>query len=167
MFETSQPEESSKTGLIVGGSIVVILAAFGVFYLTYLNQAPSETPAAAARPAAAAQPAATPEDIAAANPLIDLQIVQNSLGRDNQTQTMAIWNVRLVNRNRTVAYRNIQYETNYYGAQQNLLSTRGGTFPEPMTPGDQKTFAQFNDGLYPVGTASFTIGIKSAEAGQP
>jgi hypothetical protein len=35
-----------------------------------------------------------------------------------------------------------------------------------MAPSDQKT-AQVNDGLYPVGTASFTIGIKSAEAAQP
>jgi len=165
MFENSQPEENSKAGWIVGGTIVVVMAAFGIYYLTHLSQEPAAAPAAPA--AAATQPAATPEDIAAANPLIDLQIVQNSLGRDNQTQTMAIWNVRIANRNRTVAYRNIQYETNYYGAQQNLLSTRGGTFPEPMAPGDQKSFAQLNDGLYPVGTASFTIGIKSAEAGQP
>ena len=165
MFENSQPEENSKAGWIVGGTIVVVMIAFGIYYLTHLSQEPEAAPAAPT--AAAAQPAATPEDIAAANPLIDLQIVQNSLGRDNQTQTMAIWNVRLANRNRTVAYRNIQYETNYYGAQQNLLSTRGGTFPEPMAPGDQKSFAQLNDGLYPVGTASFTIGIKSAEAGQP
>lgn len=165
MFENSQPEENSRAGLIVGGAIVVVMAAFGIFYLTHLSQEPAAAPAASA--AAEARPAATPEEIAAANPLVDLQIVQNSLGRDNQTQTMAIWNVRLVNRSRTVAYRNIQYETNYYGAQQNLLSTRGGTFPEPLAPGDQKTFAQINDGLYPVGTASFTIGIKAAEAGQP
>ena len=165
MFENSQPEESSKTGLIVGGTIVVVMAAFGIYYLTHLSQEPAATTAAPV--AAAPRPTATPEDIAAANPLIDLQIVQNNLGRDNQTQTMAIWTVRVVNRNRTVAYRNIQFETNYYGAQQNLLSTRGGTFPEMMGPGDQKTFAQINDGLYPVGTASFTTGIKSADAGQP
>ena len=165
MFETSQPEESSKTSLIVGGTIIVVMAAFGIYYLTHLSQEPAATTAAPA--AAAARPTATPEDIAAANPQIDLQIVQQNLGRDNQTQTMAMWTVRLVNRNRAVAYRNIQYETNYYGAQQNLLSTRGGTFPEEMAPSDQKTFSALNDGLYPVGTASFTIGIKSAEAGQP
>jgi hypothetical protein len=167
MFETSQPEESSKTGLIVGGTILVVMVAFGIYYFTHLSQEPAGTSAPSTEAAAAARPAATPEDIAAANPLIDLQIVQNSLGRDNQTQTMAMWNVRVVNRNRAVAYRNIQYETNYYDAGQNLLSTRGGTFPEPMMPSDQKTFGQINDGLYPVGTASFTIGIKSAEAGQP
>jgi hypothetical protein len=152
--------------LIVGGAIVVILALFGVFYFTYLSQEPATAPAAMGGATSAASPA-TPADLSAANPLLDLQIVQQNLGRDNQTQTMAMWNVRLVNRNRAVAYRNIQYETNYYDAQQNLLSTRGGTFPEPLAPSDQKTFAQLNDGLYPVGTASFTIGIKAAEAAQP
>ncbi len=165
MFETSQPEESSKTSLIVGGAIVVVLSAFGVFYFTYLAGEPAAAPAAG--PAAAAPPTATPEDIANANPMIDLQILSQDLGRDNQTQTMVMWNVRLSNRNRVVAYRNIQYETNYYDGQRNLLSTRGGTFPEPMAPGDQKTFGQLNDGLFPVGTVGYTIEIKSAEAGQP
>lgn len=167
MFETSQQEESSKTGLIVGGAILVVMIAFGIFYMTHLSQEPEASTAA---PAAAARPAATPatpEEIAAANPQIDLQIVQQNLGRDNQTQTMAMWTVRLVNRNQKVAYRNIAYETNYYDAGQNLLSTRGGTLPEMMAPSDQKTFSALNDGLYPVGTASYTIGIKSAEAGQP
>ena len=80
---------------------------------------------------------------------------------------MGMWDVQIVNRSRTVAYRNIEYVTNYYDAQMNLLSTRGGTFPEPLEPLDQKTFPQINDGLYPVGTASYTIGIKSAQATQP
>ena len=93
MFETSQPEENSKTGLIVGGAIVVVLAAFGVFYFTYLAGEPAATPAAT--PAAAAQPTATPEDIANANPMLDLQILSQDVGRDTQTQTMAMWNVRL------------------------------------------------------------------------
>ncbi len=165
MFETSQQEESSKTGLIIGGAIFVILALFGVFYVTYLSQEPAATPASTAGTGTAAP--ATPADLSSANPMIDLQIVRSDLGRDTQTQTMAMWTVQISNRNRAVAYRNIEYVTNYYGAGQNLLSTRGGTFPEPMAPGDQKTFAQINDGLYPVGTASFTIGIKAAEATQP
>jgi hypothetical protein len=167
MFETSQPEPSTNTGLIVGGAIVVILALFGVFYFTYLSQDPATDPSSTGGGEATAAAPATPADLSAANPALDLQIVQQNLGRDNQTQTMAMWNVRLVNRNRSVAYRNIQYETNYYDSQQNLLSTRGGTFPESLAPSDQKTFAQLNDGLYPVGTASFTIGIKGAEATQP
>jgi hypothetical protein len=165
MFETSQPEQNSKAGLIVGGAILVVMAAFGIFYLTHLSQEP-ETSSGSTTSTAAAAPA-TPADLGSANPMIDLQILQQSLGRDNQTQTMAMWNLRLVNRNRAVAYKNIQYETNYYDAQQNLLSTRGGTLPGVLSPSDQKTFSQVNDGLYPVGTASFTIGIKAAEASQP
>ncbi|MGH9786491.1 MAG: hypothetical protein ACRD88_20160, partial [Terriglobia bacterium] len=102
-----------------------------------------------------------------ADPMRDLQILRSNLGRDRQTQTMGMWDVQIVNRSRTVTYRNIEYVTNYYDAQQNLLSTRGGTFPEPMEPSDQKSFAQLNDGLYPVGTATYTIGIKSAQGAQP
>ena len=166
MFETSQQEQSSQAPKIIIGAIVVILAAFAVFYFTYLSQEPAAPPAAAAgaeAPAAAAAPA----DAADADPMRDLQILRSNLGRDRQTQTMGMWDVQVVNRSRTVAYRNIEYVTNYYDAQMNLLSTRGGTFPEPMEPMDQKSFAQINDGLYPVGTASYTIGIKSAQATQP
>lgn len=165
MFETSQPEPSTNTGLIVGGAIVVILSLFAVFYFTYLSQEPATSPAGTA--GAETPAAAAPADAAAADPMRDLQILRSNLGRDRQTQTMAMWDVQIVNRSRTVAYRNVEYVTNYYDAQMNLLSTRGGTFPEPMEPMDQKSFAQINDGLYPVGTASYTIGIKSAQATQP
>ena len=162
MFETSQQESSSQAPKIIIGTIVVVMVAFGVYYLTHLSQAPPASPGTtAATPAAEAAPAAD------ANPMRDLQILKSNLGRDLQTQTMGMWDVQIVNRSRTVTYRNIEYVTNYYDAQQNLLSTRGGTFPEPMEPMDQKTFAQVNDGLYPVGTASYTIGIKSAQGTQP
>lgn len=163
MFETSQQEQSSQAPKIIIGAIAVILVAFAVFYFTYLNQEPAAAPAAAAG-------TATPADAAPAadaDPMRDLQILRSNLGRDRQTQTMAMWDVQIVNRSRTVAYQNIEYVTNYYDAQMNLLSTRGGTFAEPMAPMDQKSFAQINDGLYPVGTASYTIGIKSAQGAQP
>jgi hypothetical protein len=163
MFETSQQEQSSQAPKVIIGAIVVVMALFGVLYFGHLNQEPAAAPAAAgtATPAADAAPAAD------ADPMRDLQILKSNLGRDRQTQTMALWDVQVVNRSRTVAYQNIEYVTNYYDAQMNLLSTRGGTFPEPMAPMDQKTFAQVNDGLYPVGTASYTIGIKSAQGSQP
>ena len=162
MFETSQQEQSSTAPKIIIGTIVVVMTAFGVYYLTHLSQEPPASPGTtAATPAVAAAPAAN------ADPTRDLQILRSNLGRDRQTNTMAMWDVLVVNRSRAVAYRNIEYVTNYYDAQQNLLSTRGGTFPEPMDPSDQKSFAQINDGLYPVGTASYTIGIKGAQGTQP
>ena len=164
MFETSQQEVSSQAPKIIIGAMVVVMAAFGVFYFTHLSQEPATPPADAAGTGASAADAAP---AAGADPMRDLQILKSNLGRDRQTQTMAMWDVQLVNRSRTVAYRNIEYVTNYYDAQMNLLSTRGGTFPETMAPMDQKTFAQVNDGLYPVGTASYTLGIKSAQGAQP
>ena len=164
MFETSQQEQSSQAPKIIIGAIVVVMGLFGVLYFGHLNQEPTAAPAAAAQPASSAADAAPAAD---ANPTRDLQILKSNLGRDRQTQTMAMWDVQLVNRSRAITYRNIEYVTNYYDARMTLLSTRGGTFPEPMTPSDQKTFAQVNDGLYPVGTASYTIGIKGAQGSQP
>ena len=165
MFETSQPEQSSQAPKIIIGAIVVVMALFGVLYFGHLNQEPAAAPAPTAEAGTGTPADAAPA--ADADPMRDLQILRNNLGRDRQTQTMAMWDVQIVNRSRTVAYRNIEYVTNYYDAQMNLLSTRGGTFAEPMAPMDQKSFAQINDGLYPVGTASYTIGIKSAQGGQP
>jgi len=163
MFETSQPEQSSQAPKIITGAIVVVMALFGVLYFGHLSQEPAAAPAAAAE---TATPAADAAPAADADPARDLQILRSALGRDRQTQTMAMWDVQVVNRSRSVAYRNIEYVTSYYDAQQNLLATRGGTFPEPMAPSDQKTFAQVNDGLYPVGTVSYTIGIKGAQGAQ-
>ena len=158
MFETSQQEQSSTAPKIIIGAIVVVLALFGVLYFTHLSQ----PPAAPAATAGAGAPAAA-AGAESADPMRDLQILKSNLGRDRQTRTMAMWDIQLVNRSRTIGYRAIQYATNYYDAQGNVLSTRGGTFAEPLDPMDQKTFAQINDGLYPVGTTRFTIEIKGAQ----
>lgn len=160
MFETSQQEQSSQAPKIIIGAIVVVLALFGVLYFTQLSQGP---PAPAAT-AGAGAPAAAPGGAASADPMRDIQILKSNLGRDRQTQTMAMWDVQVVNRSRATGYRNIQYATNYYDAQGNVLATRGGTFAEQLDPMDQKTFAQVNDGLYPVGTTRFTIEIKGAQS---
>ena len=158
MFETSQQEQSSQAPKIIIGAIVVVMALFGVLYFTHLSQ-PATAPAATAGAGAPADAAPA----GAADPMRDLQILKSNLGRDRQTNTMAMWDIQLVNRSRTTGYRAIQYATNYYDAQGNVLSTRGGTFAEQLDPMDQKTFAQINDGLYPVGTTRFTIEIKGAQ----
>ena len=157
MFETSQQEQSSQAPKIIIGAIVVVLALFGVLYFTHLSQ----EPAAPAATAGAGAPAAAGAE--SADPMRDLQILKSNLGRDRQTNTMAMWDVQLVNRSRATGYRQIQYATNYYDAQGNVLSTRGGTFAEQLDPMDQKTFTQINDGLYPLGTTRFTIEIKGAQ----
>ena len=159
MFETSQQEESSKAPKIIIGAIFVVLVLFGVLYFTHLNQEPA-APAAGA--GAAAPSAAAPAGDEKPDPMRDLQILKFNLGRD-QTQTMALWDLQLVNRSRAFGYKDIQYATNYYDSGGGLLSTRGGTIPQPMDPMDQKTFTQINDGLYPVGTARFTVELKGAQ----
>ena len=160
MFETSQQEQSSQAPKIIIGAIVVVMALFGVLYFTHLSQAPTAPAATAGAGAPAAAASAGAES---ADPMRDLQILKSNLGRDRQTNTMAMWDVQLVNRSRTIGYREIQYATNYYDAQSNVLSTRGGTFAEQLDPMDQKTFTQVNDGLYPLGTTRFTIEIKGAQ----
>ncbi|OFV97601.1 MAG: hypothetical protein A3H28_12825 [Acidobacteria bacterium RIFCSPLOWO2_02_FULL_61_28] len=161
MFETSQQEQSSQAPKIILGAIAVVLVLFGVLYFGHLNQEQAATPGAAAEAPAAAAPAG------AADPMRDLQILRSGLNRDRQTQTMGMWDVQIANRSRTIGYRDVQYTTNYYDAGGNVLATRGGTFPEPLEPTDQKTFTQLNDGLYPTGTTRFTIEIKGAQAATP
>ncbi|MGH9784470.1 MAG: hypothetical protein ACRD88_09815, partial [Terriglobia bacterium] len=111
MFETSQQESSTQAPKIIIGAIVVVMAAFGVYYFTHLSQEPATAPAAAAETATSAADAAPAAD---ADPMRDLQILRSNLGRDQQTQTMAMWDVQIVNRSRAIAYRNIEYVTNYY-----------------------------------------------------
>ena len=161
MFETSQQEQSSQAPKIIIGAIVVVLLLFGVLYFGHLNQEQAAAPGAAAEAPAAAAGGES------ADPMRDLQILRSGLNRDRQTQTMAMWDVQLANRSRAIGYRDVQYATNYYDAGENVLATRGGTFPEALEPGDQKTFTQLNDGLYPTGTTRFTIEIKGAQAATP
>ena len=163
MFETSQQEQSSQAPKIILGAIAVMLVLFGVLYFGHLSQEEAAAPGAAAEAPAAAAPAGAE----AADPLRDLQILRSGLNRDRQTQTMAMWDVQIANRSRALGYREVQYTTNYYDSGGNVLSTRGGTFPEAFEPGDQKTFTQLNDGLYPVGTTRFSIEIKGAQAATP
>lgn len=166
MFETIQPESSSTshTGKIVAGVIVVVLLAFGVLYFTHLSQEPA--PGAASQSATGAPtPAATGDE--KPEPLRDLQILKFNLGRDQQTQTMAMWDIQVANRSRAFAYKDIQYATNYYDASNNVLYQNEGTIPEQLAPMDQRTVTQINDGLYPVGTVRYTIEIKGAQAVQP
>jgi hypothetical protein len=161
MFETAQAEPSSGYGKIVGGVIAVVMIILGAFYFLYLREEPSATPQSGA--AAAAGAPATP--IGDADPMRDLSILKYNLGRDT-TQTMAMWDLQIANRSRSYAYKDIQYATNYYDSNQNLLRQGQGTLSGQLGPGDQQTFSKINDGLYPVGTNNFTVELKSAQAVQ-
>ena len=161
MFETSQQEEGSSTTKIVGGVIAVVAVILVVVYFLFLHgQPPAGTATGAGK-----SPSTAAADTAKPDPLRDLSIIRSNLRRD-QTQTMAMWDIIVANRSRGVAYRNIQYATNYYNASDAVIYHNEGTLPDVIEPGDQHTFESVNDGLYPVGTTRYTIEIKGADAAQ-
>jgi hypothetical protein len=158
MFENAQPEQNSGSGKIVGGVIVVAAIIIGVVYFAYFHDQPS-TGAATGGGSAATTTAASGEK---PDPMRDLKIVRSNL-RQDQTQTMAMWDIVVGNRSRDFGYKNIKYATNYYNAQDAVIYSNEGTLPEAVEPNDQHTFSSVNDGLYPVGTARYTIELKGAE----
>ena len=162
MFETAQQEPGSGSTKVVGMAVAIVAVLMVVLYFLFLRGEPTATPEGGAGAATSAATAAAEEP----NPARDLVIVNFKLGRD-QTQTMALWDLQLSNRSRANGYRNIQYSTNYYSDNGDLLYHNEGTLEGEMTPGDQRTIAQLNDGLYPVGTSRFTIEITNAESFRP
>ncbi|OFV95640.1 MAG: hypothetical protein A3F68_05995 [Acidobacteria bacterium RIFCSPLOWO2_12_FULL_54_10] len=158
MFETSQQESSSGDTKLIGGVIVAIMVVIGVLYYFFIHTAPVAGTDSAA--------AATAGIVEEPSPLQDIRIVSFNLGKD-QTQTMAMWSIQLANRTSTITYKNIQFATNYYDDAGTLIYQNTGTLLQELGPGDQQTFSDINDGLYPVGTTRYTIEIKEAEAVKP
>ena len=159
MFETVQPEQNSGSSKVVGVVIVAVVVVMVGFYFLFLRGEPGETPRGDATAAASGGAAMGDEE---PNAQRDLSILKSNMGRD-QTGTMALWDIQLSNRSRTLTYRNIRYATNYYSGDGALLYQNENTLSDELTPGDQKTISGLNDGLFPVGTVNYTIEIKSAE----
>ena len=157
MFESSQPEKSGSAK-IVGGVIAVVAVVIVVVYFAFLRGQP---------PASTATGAGTGTKVAATNEkpdaMHDLSIVKSDLHRD-QTETMAMWDIVVSNRSHDIGYKNIHYATNYYNGQDAVIYHNEGTLPDTVDPGDQHTYASVNDGLFPVGTARYTIELKGADA---
>lgn len=158
MFETSQQDESSGMGKIVGSVIAVVAVALVLVYFLFLRGQPPATTGTGA----GVKAAATGEK---ADPMRDLSIVKSNLHRD-QTQTQAMWDIVVANRSRSTGYKGIRFATNYYNGQDAVIYHNEGVLPDPVDPGDQHTFSSINDGLYPVGTARYTIELKGAEPAQ-
>jgi len=159
MFETVQPENSSGSSKLVSVVVGVVVVLMVGFYFLFLRGEPATTPQAGTTAAGGAAAVGGEEP----NALRDLSILKYNLGRD-QTGTMALWDIQLSNRSRTYTYKNIEYATNYYSADGAVLYQNQSTISDELLPGDQKTLSGINDGLYPVGTNSFTIEIKGAES---
>jgi hypothetical protein len=163
MFETSQQSPSGGDTKLIAGVIGIGVVLMVVAYFVFFRHAGTVAPQTAA-PAAAMGAANTP--VPDAQPLMDLGIQRNNLGRD-QTQTMAIWDLVISNRSREITYRNIQYATNYYDGAGNVIQQGSGTLPGEVGPGEQQTFSGINDGLYPLATTRYTIEIRSADGFKP
>ena len=156
MFETSQQEQGSGSGKTVGVVIAVVVVVLAAVYFLFLRgqegAAPGGATPAATQNAAASGPA---------DPMKDLKITQSTLHRD-QTQTMAMWDIKVQNRAPGVGYKDIKYATNYYNAQDAVIYHNEGTLSDPVDPNDEHTYSNVNDGLYPVGTVRYTIELKGA-----
>lgn len=161
MFENAQQEQGGGSGKIVGGVIAVVLVICLVVYFVFLRgQPPAGTATGAGKSTATVAANGEKPDA-----LKDLSIIRSNLRRD-QTQTMAMWDIVVANRSRTFGYKDIKYATNYYNGSDAVIYHNEGTLPDVVDPGDQHTFSSVNDGLYPVGTARYTIELKGADAAQ-
>jgi hypothetical protein len=160
MFENAQTESSSGSGKIIGGVVVVVAVLLGAVYFLFLRGT-GPANGGGAGGAAGAKAAASGEK---PDPMKDLTILHFNLGRDQATQTMAIWDIQVQNRNHGgYGYKNLKYATNYYNAQDQPVYHNEGTLSDTVDPGDQHTYSQINDGLYPVGTTRYTIELKGAD----
>ena len=162
MFETAQEESGSGSAKIVGGVIAVVAVLLVVVYFLFLRGESTPTTGAGAA-AGAANAAATAEKPDA---MRDLHIVgQPNLHRDPATGTMAVWDLRVENRSRSTAYKDLQYATNYLNAAGESIRQGSGTLSDQVDAADQHSFT-VNDGLYPVGTNRYTIELKGAQPAQ-
>ncbi|HEX5071328.1 MAG TPA: hypothetical protein VFV78_14020 [Vicinamibacterales bacterium] len=76
---------------------------------------------------------------------------------------VSIFDVTIANRSEIAAWLDVQYETTYFGAQGQILATRGGVFKQILEPGDTRSWADHPDGFVPDGTTTATIGIMGAQ----
>jgi 2',3'-cyclic-nucleotide 2'-phosphodiesterase (5'-nucleotidase family) len=154
MFEATQGEkESSSSKLWIGIFVVVAVCALGVLYYV-MSKRPPKPPA----PSPEAMAAAT----AKADPLKDLKVQRASMDKD-RTGTTAAWLVEIENRSTEFTYSDIKYQTDYMGADNKAVLVNQGTIDATIAPGDVK-HCEFNDALYPAGTAWFKFKITGAKA---
>lgn len=139
-----------------GIAVVAVLIAVGAYiYINHKGSSGKQT-------AAAATPA---PPIGDADAVRDLKIQRATMDKD-RTGTTAAWVVSIENKSSTYSYSNIQYETTYVGANNNAILVNKGTIATTIPPGEQKN-SEFNDALYPAGTAWFKIRITGATPAIP
>jgi hypothetical protein len=152
MFETPEEvKQKEPKGFWIGIAVVIlVVAGAAVFYTMWRGGGQKPAAATAARPKVAA------------DPIRDLKVQRATMTKD-RTGTTAAWLVTIENHSPDYTYSKIKYETSYVGADDHVILVNQGTIEMTIGPGGESN-AQFNDALYPVGTAWYKFKLVGATA---
>lgn len=151
MFEG--PKEDKELGLhtIWIGAFVLIAAIVAlVGFRAYHKGAAKNAQASAAA------------ELASADPVKDLKIERATMQKDSMGTT-AVWMITLVNKSDKFTYSSVTYQTQYIGADNNLILENKGTIPITVVPNGGNS-TEFRDAAYPSGVAWYKFKITGAKA---
>jgi hypothetical protein len=154
MFEVPHEIEETKSSKVwIAIVVVVLVIVLAVGYYT-LNKNAAKQKAAAA--------AAAKEAVEKADPVKDLKIQRATMQKDSMGTT-AVWLVTLDNQSETLTYSDITYQTDYIGADNNLIVENKGTIKATIGPHAENS-SEIRDTAYPAGTAWFKFKVTGAKA---
>ncbi len=154
MFEVPKDkQETKKMRLLIGSATLVVILILGVLYFTSQRGAQGPLASATAAPCAP-------------DPVNDLTVVDAKMDKD-RTGTSALWVVRLRNKSSGCAYASIEYETTYIRADDSVVAVNKATLPGTIAPGEDKSYPEFRDILFPTGAAWFRFKITGAKVATP
>lgn len=156
MFEVPHEIEETKSSKLWVGILVVVGAIVLLVGYYILNKGAAKEKAAAV---AAANEA---EAKAKADPVKDLKIQRATMQKDAMGTT-AVWLVTLENQSETLTYSDITYQTDYIGADNNLIVENKGTIKATIGPRAENS-SEIRDTAYPAGTAWFKFKVTGAKA---
>ena len=150
MFEVPKDEqETKKMRLLIGSATVVVVLVLVIFYFT--SQRGTQGTLASVTPVACAP-----------DPVTDLTVLDAKMDKD-RTGTSAVWVVHLRNKSAGCAYTAIGYETTYIRSDDSVVAVNKGTLPGTIAPGEEMSYPEFTDILFPTGTTWFRFKITGAK----
>ena len=155
MFEAVQEKkDSGSSKLWIGLFVVVAVVALGILFYT-MSRGSAKSPAATTA-------AASPQTKASADAVKDLKIQRVNMQKDS-SGTTAVWLVTLENRSDTYTYSEINYESDYMGADSKPILVNHGEMNMSLGPGAEKS-TEIRDAAYPAATAWYKFKITGAKA---
>jgi len=151
MFEG--PKEDKELGLhkLWIGAFVAVAAAVALVGFLALRKGPAKQNVQASSAVEAN-----------ADAVKDLQIERATMQKDS-LGTTAVWAVTLTNKSDRFTYSNITYQTQYIGANNNLIVENQGTITASIAPNAEKT-SEIRDTAYPQGVAWYRFKVTGAKA---